>query len=347
MVASKPVLTLVAIAGLMTTSLTADTQITETNKPKAEVPNCQEGTIKTTDIEKVLLLIEKAREIKAGNNTQESSSAIDRYAEVFYRGDMLSINTAGKHIVIHMFKPAFAEETEYKCKKDGNNFDWKELKVTRETKRIYNSGVKFDKKYIEWYRKSPVGLILQDLFFISRSYSGPSIMDKSVYKSFPLWNVILKDRTELDSFLSFLQTNFEKRGIKTFDQKPILFLNLRDDANLDTLDAQDLAKIATFFNLVDYKDSRTVDFFIKQQLILDDIIIKFEDSDPKYIGENTREQILRITEKNFVDFEADKLTTKFVAFLGAGLASFLVTKFWKNVWDFVWPESPKDGKATA
>jgi hypothetical protein len=275
----------------------------------------------------------------------EKKSLVELYPEIFCKENILVINTVGNPEAgsMRMFNPDYSEAIEYKFAKEKDlPTDWKDIKIVRETQSNYGSAVKSDKKY-KGYRKNFLGLILQDLFCIAGEYEGSSIIDESIYKMYPLWSVILQNKEELNNFLDYIQINLEKRGKKSFDGKPVLFLNLKDDPKLETLEIEEIAKIKTLFELVDYKDIKTTQFFIKKQLSMDKIIMDFEGGDPHFVGENMREKFMRKLEKFCADFASGDLIPQ-IAFWAAVTAGTWATQ---KVFDHYWSKTPWGKKETA
>jgi len=259
-------------------------------------------------------------------------SLMDSRPDIFCRSHIIVLDTVsdpdGTHV--KLFNPDLAEIWTYKLKKNKDQKKrgvWNDLKVLRSTKRIYSANLKFDNKY-EGYRTSMIGAFFEKLLGLTESYKGTLFLDE--YKHYPLWNVILKDREELSDFFDYLLANLAKRGKRSFDRKPVLLLILKDDPYFESLTAEDVGKMKSLFQVVDYKDTKTTEFFTKTQLTMDDLVMRFESGNPIYLGENTRKALFRRFEKYFKDFNLQDIAPWII---GGAIATFATWYFEKIILD--------------
>ena len=268
--------------------------------------------------------------VEISQTDTSKQSLIKAYPETFSRGHILVLNSISdpESTQVKLFNPDCAEVHAFNCAKERGCAEcgkWDDrAKVTRETNRVYGSGVKIDKKY-KGHRKHFIGLVLQDLLAVVNEYKGTILIDQ--YKQYPLWNVILKCRNELNKFLDYLQRNLEAKGKKTFDRKPIILLNLKEDPYLETLEIEDIARLKSYFEVVDYSDNNTVEFFRNAQITMDEIVINFEAGHPHYVGENMRERIIRELESWFSEFELTKMMPKFGLYAAGVLSTTYLSSY--------------------
>jgi hypothetical protein len=301
-------------------------------------------TVETEEVATPVVIEESVTE-HVVEKPAKKQSLIKMYPEIFSRGHILVLNSIGDPDAtqVKLFNPDCAEIYAYNCAKEKDCPEcgkWdKDAKVTRATKRVYGSGVKIDKKY-KGHRKHFWGLALQELLGIAGEYNGTILIDQ--YKQYPMWNVILKDRVELNNLLDYLQRNLEAKGKKSFDKKPILLLNLKGDPYLETLEIEDKARLNFYFEVVDYADNKTVEFFRNSQITMDEIIINFEAGKPHYVGENMRERIMRELETLLSDFEVSKMAPKLGFYVAVGITGvFFATYIYPPILKFILGKKPE------
>ncbi|MBU1008310.1 hypothetical protein KKA53_04520 [Candidatus Dependentiae bacterium] len=264
-------------------------------------------------------------------------SLMDSRPGTFCRSHIVVVNAVSDPDATHikLFNPDFAEIMTYKLAKDEENGTWKNINVLRSTKRLYSSGLKFDDKYCGC-RTKLVGIALEKLLGLTKHYKGTILLDE--YKHYPLWNVILKNRAEVSNFVDYLFDSLAKRGKRSFDRKPVLLLNLKDDPYLESLTLEDTAKLNSLFEVVNYEDTKTTEFFTKNQLAMDEITMRFEASSPFQPGESVRAKLFRKFEKYFKDFDMQEI----VPWIIAGTTTTMATAF---VWSTFETKLLKPGQA--
>lgn len=273
-----------------------------------------------------------AEEVVVVQEVEEAcvESIMDTQSEKFCRSHIIVIDSVGGSdgTDIKTFNPDLGVIWSYKLQKDKSQkdrgiWDANKTKVIRRTKRVYNSGLKYDYKY-EGFRTFTLGILFEKLLGLTEHYDGTILLDE--YKHYPLWNVVLRDREEVSDFLDYLLACLAKQGKRTFDRKPVLLLTLKNDPFFESLTMEDLAKLNMLFDVVDYRDTKTTEFFTKTQLTMDDLIMRFEGNDPKYLGEGTRKKLFRKFEKYFKDFDMGELFPWMVA----GAASVFVVWYFEH-----------------
>lgn len=195
-------------------------------------------------------------------------------------------------------------------KSDKERHDWNIIKVLRKTNYIYGANVKFDTKY-EGFRESMISIGLEKMLGLTKKYTGTFLIDE--YKNYPLWNIVLRDVTELRSFLTYLETNLEKKSLKSFDQKPVLRLMLKDDVLLKTIELNDWMRITAQFDIVHPCDLTTVTYFDATKFAMDDLVMRAQKNDPYEPSKGVRRSIIDTIEKPFKNFKASDYMGEVIA----------------------------------
>lgn len=263
-------------------------------------------------------------------------SLVDKHPAIFSRRNICVIDTVGDPDGTHVtvYNPEKAQINAFTVRKR-NNKDvrglWtrkvgdKEIpgiQVTRHTTKLYNISLKFDRKY-EGYRRYLIGIGLSKLLGQTKQYPGTLLIDE--YKHYPIWNVTLRDKAEIVSFITYLsEQNLRSRGSATFDRKPVLRLSLDNDPFLETLELEDFARIDSLFHLVKFSDAKANAYIDKSLEKMRDSSAIFASSNPTQLGESVPAHILRKLERYFNDFNPEDMTKTLFVY-GGGIIAGMVT----------------------
>lgn len=272
-------------------------------------------------------------------------SLFDRFPAIFSRRNFCIINTVSnpEETSVSLYNPEKAQIRSLSLKKR-NNFDdrglWTKniggkeipgIQVTQQTIKFFDCRLKINTKY-DGYRKHVMGIALEKLLGQTKKYKGTLLIDE--YKHFPIWNVVLKDRTELHAFLAYLgEQNLRSRGTEQFDKKPVLRLTLESDPFLEDLELEDISLISSFFHLVDFNDAESMDFINKILGKIRTTTLQFESSSPIYIGESVAANTLRGLESYFEKFDPKDMTKAVIRWTGGVIATGLTVALVSYIWN--------------
>lgn len=281
-----------------------------------------------------------------GETGAVETSLLKESPEMFCRKNICVINTVsdpdGTHI--HFLDQSFSEIISYTVakhpKRDKEEFKgyksrglWKTeaskmeepgAKVIRYTKKIYNAKLKIDLKF-KGHRETALGQFAEDFFgFGNQKYNGDILIDEYNAKKCLLWYATFKDEEEVFEWLEYMS---HKDGKNFSEKKPILFLTLQDDPNLDNLSETCKNFISAKFTLVDYKDSATVAFMSDQQTLLDKLNSDFVGGKTIQLGQSIKQKVFSKIEDYFEKFDtADMIAAGIITVSGIFLASLIKDK---------------------
>lgn len=237
-----------------------------------------------------------------------TTSLLETRPAIFCRKNMIVINTVGdpEGTRLSVFNPELSEITKFKLLKDKSNKQqglWDPTVVTQRVRYIYDANLKFEDKYIG-YRTTYIGVALEKLFTLADRYDGTILIDE--YKTHPLWSAILNDLRDLRLFIRYIQKHLQARtGRRFFDEneKPVLRLTLRNDPYLTSLTLEDEILLNSLFDVVDYRDLKTIKFFIETQHTMDDLTRQLGAGKLIYPSEGFYKHVARRLESAWANFK--------------------------------------------
>ena len=172
---------------------------------------------------------------------------------------------------------------------------------------------KEDRKYFG-QRTNIIGKGIEYLLFQNSQYEGTILVDEYKEQIPMVWN--LKNAQELEAVCNYLAKHFEEKNIKT-TEKTLLILQLENDKNLKTVNAETSAFLNKYFEIFSATDEDLMKFFKKSKELIIDSPGKLKDPDK---NETILEGIVREVEKANNKFKAKDVAIAIGAVIAAKLS---------------------------